>query len=232
MISYICAFLFGLAVPFVASRYGKILASDWGELLFYLWHRPHFPKSKTPQREIKLRKLWYKMALFSVFWAVVLTGLFVLVDIYMPVSARLWAKIFMCLMALLASIDQQYFLLPDIFTVPLIFIGFGYALWGWTIPLEQSFWGACYGFLMPSVAVFISSSFLKDAFGGGDVKMLVGLGVWVGILPLCLLLLISVVSFAIFALITKRRAAAYGPHLAFAGIIVLFLSANHLIPFL
>ena len=116
--------------------------------------------------------------------------------------------------------------------MPLIFVGFGYAIWGRVIPVEQSFIGACYGFLLPSIAVFLSSLFLKDAFGGGDVKMLVGLGVWFGMLPLCLLLLISVLSFAFFSVITRRKAGAYGPHLAFAGMIVLFLTANHLIPFL
>ena len=221
MISYIFAFLFGLCVPCVASRYGKVMASDWGEWLFFLWHKPHFPKTKTFERTKVLRMLWRKMALFSFFWAIVLVGLFIAIDLYIPLSARIWAKVFVCFMALLAAIDQQYFLLPDIFTVPLIFLGFGYAIWGNTISVEQSFVGACYGFLLPAVAVFLSSSFLKDAFGGGDVKMLVGLGAWFGIFPLCILLMISIVSFCIFALVTKRRAAAYGPHLAFAGIVIL-----------
>ncbi|MBP5534071.1 MAG: prepilin peptidase [Alphaproteobacteria bacterium] len=232
MISYICAFLFGLSIPCVASRYGKVVASDWGEWLFYLWHKPHFPKPKTKKRINKLHSLWRKMVFFSFFWAIILTGLFIAIDLCIPQSAQLWAKIFVCFMALLSAIDQQYFLLPDIFTVPLIFIGFGYAIWANIIPVEQSFIGACYGFILPSVAVFVSSAFLKDAFGGGDVKMLVGLGTWFGVLPLCALLLISVISFGLFAIITKRRSAAYGPHLAFASIIVLFLTANHLIPFL
>ena len=232
MISYIFAFLFGLAVPCIASRYGKELASDWGEWLYGLWHRPHFPKAKDTKKTELLRFLWIKMGFFSLIWAFVLTALFVYVDLFIPAPAQIWAKIFVCFMALLATIDQQYFLLPDIFTVPLIFLGFGYAIWGKMIPVEQSFAGACYGFVLPAIAVFISSSFLKDSFGGGDVKMLVGLGAWFGIIPLCVLLLISVASFSIFALITKRRAAAYGPHLALAGIIVLFLTANQLIPFL
>ncbi len=232
MFGYIFAFLFGLCVPLIASRYGKILASDLGEFLFFLWHRPHFPKALTKKRAAALRHSWHKMIFFCGFWALVLTGLFILTDFYIPQNARAWAKIFMCLMALLTAVDQQYFLLPDIFTVPLIILGFGYAHWSGVIPVEQSFIGACYGFLLPAVAVFVSSKFMRDAFGGGDVKMLAGLGAWVGMLPLCLLLLISVVTFGFFALITGRRAAAYGPHLAFAGIIVLFISANHLMPFL
>lgn len=232
MVSYIFAFIFGLLVPPIASRYPKIWASDWGEWLFFLWHKPHFPKVKDRKRNALLKSKWKKMAFFSLFWALILTGLFVAIDVYMPSCVRVWAKGFMCLMALLSAVDQQYFLLPDIFTVPLLFLGFGYALWGGIITPTDSFIGCCYGYFLPAVAVFISSAFWRNAFGGGDVKMLAGLGAWVGMLPLCVLLMISVISFFITAMITKRRAGAYGPHLAFAGIIVLFLTVHHVIPFL
>ena len=98
--------------------------------------------------------------------------------------------------------------------------------------MKYSFLGACYGYFLPALAVFVSSYFLRNAFGGGDVKMLAGLGAWVGVIPLCVLLLISVVSFFIVSLITAKRAGAYGPHLALAGIIVLFLTIRGIIPFL
>ena len=232
MLSYVFAFIFGLIVPLVASRYGKILASDWGEWLFFLWHKPHFPKVKDLKRTALLKQKWKKMLVFCLFWAILLTFLFFVIELYMPVKVHLWIKIFVCLMALMTAIDQQYFLLPDIFTVPLIFFGFGYALWGGIITPTESFVGCCYGFFLPAIAVFVSSRFMRNAFGGGDVKMLAGLGAWVGMLPLCLLLMISVVTFFITALITHRKAGAYGPHLAFAGVIVLFLTVHHVIPFL
>ena len=232
MISYIFAFLFGIFVPAIASRYPKSYASDWGEWLFFLWHKPHFPHSDKIERVRLLKKKWQKMLFFSLFWGVCLTALFVTVDLFAPQNARCWAKVFMCLMALLSAVDQQYFLLPDILTVPLIFLGFGYALWADVIPPAQSFFGACYGFFMPAAAVLVSSKFLKNAFGGGDVKMLAGLGAWVGMLPLCVVLMISIISFVFCAALTGRRAGAYGPHLALGGIIVLFLTANHLIAFL
>ena len=122
--------------------------------------------------------------------------------------------------------------MPDIFTVPLIILGFGYAFFVQIIPFQDSFIGACYGFLLPALCVFITSAFFHNAFGGGDVKMLAGIGAWVGMVPLSLVILISVISFGITAFITQKRSNAYGPHLALGGIIVLFLTIHHLIPFL
>lgn len=232
MFSYFFAFIFGFFVPAIASRYPKFFASDWGEWLFFLYHKPHFPKIKNKKRTDLLKRKWKKMFLFSICWSLFLMFSFIFIDVYLPERTHFWVKTFMCLMALLTATDQQYFLLPDIFTVPLIFLGFGYAVWGKVIPVEYSFFGACYGYFLPALAVFISSYFLKNAFGGGDVKMLAGLGAWVGIIPLCVLLLISVVSFFITFLITSKRVGAYGPHLAFAGIIVLFLTIWGVIPFL
>ena len=232
MYSYLFAFLFGLLLPSIASRYGKIYASDLGEWLFFLWHKPHFPKTKNKKRNSLLKKKWRKMVAFSLFWAIFLMLLFILTDNMVPSKAVLWIKGFLCLMALLTVIDHQFFLLPDIFTVPLIFLGFGYALFTGIISPQESFFGTCYGFLLPAICVFITSAFFRDAFGGGDVKMLAGIGAWVGIFPLSIVILISVVSFSLTSFITKRHSNAYGPHLAFGSLIVLFLTIHHLIPFL
>ena len=232
MLSYLFAFLFGLFVPAIASRYGKVYASDLGEWLFFLWHKPRFPKTKNKKRGLLLKQKWKKLILFSFFWGLFITFLFVLTDCFVPFKAIIWVKTFICLMALLTAIDQQFFLLPDIFTVPLIILGFGYAFFVGIIPIQDSFIGACYGFLLPAVCVFITSAFFHDAFGGGDVKMLAGIGAWVGMLPLSLVVLISAISFGMTSLITKKRTGAYGPHLAFGGIIIVFLTVKHLIPFL
>ena len=232
MFSYLFAFVFGLLVPVVASRYGKVYASDLGEWLFFLWHKPHFPKTKDSKKASLLKKKWHKLIAFSLFWAILLTTLFVLTDLIVPPKAIIWIKCFICLMSLLTTIDQQFFLLPDIFTVPLIILGFGYALFAGIISPQESFFGACYGFLLPAICVLITSTFFHDAFGGGDVKMLAGVGAWVGPIPLSVVILISAFCFCITALITKKRSNAYGPHLALGGIIVLLLTVHHLIPFL
>ena len=115
-------------------------------------------------------------------------------------------------------------MLPDVLTIPLLLLGLAYSLWGNGIPIDASLSGAIYGYLLPSVSVLIVSPFLKDSFGGGDVKMLAALGAWFGMIPLSILLLISVISFICWAFWTKQRAGAYGPHLALAAVITLFLT--------
>jgi len=232
MLSYLFAFLFGLCVPAVSSRYAKVYASDLGEFLFFMWHKPRFPKAVDIKKRTKLQRKWRKLILFSIFWAILLTVLFVISDMLLPPASVAWVKTFICLMALLCVIDHQFCLLPDIFTVPLLILGFGYSLWGGIITPQQSFIGACYGFLLPAVCVFITSILFRNAFGGGDVKMLAGLGAWIGFYPMIVLILISVISFIMTAMITKKKAAPYGPHLAFAGVITLFLTITQMIPFL
>ena len=61
MFSYFFAFVFGLFVPALASRYPKFFASDWGEWLFFVWHKPHFPKIKDKKKTEQLKQKWKKM---------------------------------------------------------------------------------------------------------------------------------------------------------------------------
>ena len=82
---------------------------------------------------------------------------------------------------LLTEIDNRMFLLPDILTVPLLIAGFAYSVFvsQWVIPVESVI-GAVVGYVLPVLA----SAFLvwknKDAFGGGDIKLLAALGAWLG----------------------------------------------------
>ena len=80
MFSYLFAFLYGLFVPAVASRYGKGYASDLGEWLFFIWHKPRFPKTADAKRKKLLQQKWKKLIAFSLFWAVLLTSLFITTD--------------------------------------------------------------------------------------------------------------------------------------------------------
>lgn len=225
-------FIFGLLVPLIASRFGKFLPTDPGTALAYMWHRPHFPKAKTIKYQRQLRRKWAKILTFGVIWGLVLASLSIAVFHYFPLKAQGWVILFLCFMALLTAIDEQFFLLPDVFTVPLLLIGFAYSLWGGQISPQMSILGALYGYLLPTISVLIVHPFIKESFGGGDVKMLAALGAWVGVIPLTILLLISVVSFLVWAILTHKRAGAYGPHLALGAVIVIFLLQLEHIPFL
>ena len=89
MLSYVFAFVFGfgLLVPPLASRYPKVFESDWGEWLFFLWHKPKFPKVDDARKMALLKQKWKKMYSFSLFWAFILTALFVAIDCYIDINS-------------------------------------------------------------------------------------------------------------------------------------------------
>lgn len=62
----------------------------------------------------------------------------------------------------------------------------------------------------------------KDAFGGGDIKLLAALGAWLGFEKLLYVIVVSAVLFILYAAIKRQRSGAYGPAIAIAGIIVAF----------
>ncbi len=222
MISLYFAFLFGLCIPLIAGRFGKFWAADLGSAFFFLWHKPHLPKGINFSRQVYLRAKWVKLFLFSLMWGGTMFFLFCSLKVFFPPQAYVWLASFFCLLALLAVIDAQYFLLPDVFTIPLLLLGFGYAIWGGQVSIEMSFIGAVYSYLLTSVCVLIVHPFLKDCFGAGDVKMLTGLGAWFGIDGISIVLIVSVFSFSIFAFLERKKTGAYGPHLAIGAFVALF----------
>lgn len=225
-------FLFGMTIPFVSGRFGKFLPSDPGTALAYLWHRPRFAKSKNQKRIMLRRRLWQKLWCRAVLWALLLTGLTYLSEVFLPVKYQVWSVLFFYIVLVLAVIDWQFYLLPDVWTVPLLLIGFAFAVSGGALSPSQSVIGAFYGYFVSALAVLVVHPFLKDSFGGGDVKMLTALGAWVGMLPLSIVLMLSVVSFALEATFCHKRSAAYGPHLAWSAIIVFFAVCLKILPIL
>ena len=130
---------------------------------------------------------------------------------------------FFITIGLLMAIDHQYFLLPDFFTIPLLFCGFGFSLATGFLTPWASFLGAVFGYALCTVSVWIMHLRLKRAeFGAGDVKMVTALGAWMGYEGLNITLALSFVFFAVWARLTHRKTGAFGPALGLAAILVLF----------
>ncbi len=222
MSSYIFAFFFGLCVPLIASRFGKFLPTDPGTALALVWHKPRLPRGISARRRPILRQKWAELILYGVMWGILLMFAFRVSEVTFSAQAQIWLRMLFCILALLTAIDEQYFLLPDVLTVPLLFLGFGFGIFGGEIVPAASFAGALYGYLLPTVAVFVVHPFQKESFGGGDVKMLTALGAWFGLYGLNALLLVSVLSFLGWSIVKRKRCGAYGPHLAFGAVVTLF----------
>ena len=230
--SVVLGFFLGLLTPFIADRLGKVLPADWGEALLCMFHRPRFPKTASKKKAGLLRKKWHKLWLFSLFWGIVLAVGFAATDFVFAPSAAVFVKIFLFFLALLTVVDDKCFLLPDVLTVPLLILGFCFAVWGKTsLTPAESLVGAIYGYFVPALSILVMAPFRRNAFGGGDVKMLAALGAWVGLFPLVILIFISVISFGLWALYTRQKSNAYGPHLALAAVVVLFCQAANWITF-
>ena len=130
---------------------------------------------------------------------------------------------------LLTLIDLRTQLLPDIITLPLLWLGLLLNLGGLFTSLPAAVLGAVFGYLS-LWAIYHAFRLLtgKEGMGYGDFKLLALLGAWLGwqVLPLVLLLsalLGAVVGLALIAWggHDRRQPIPFGPWLALAGWVAL-----------
>ncbi len=130
----------------------------------------------------------------------------------------------------LAFIDFDTQLLPDSITLPLIWLGLFFNLFGVYTDLNSAVIGAIAGYLaLWSVYWAFKLATGKEGMGYGDFKLLAALGAWLGwqILPLTILLSSLVGALVGVVLIVLARHGRnvpmpFGPYLAAAGLIALF----------
>lgn len=138
--------------------------------------------------------------------------------------ALLWALV------ALTFIDLDTQLLPDSITLPLIWLGLGFNLFGRFVPLEQAVVGAMAGYLsLWSVYWLFKLATGKEGMGFGDFKLLAAIGAWLGwkLLPLTILLssLVGAVIGVVLIILARHGRNVpmpFGPYLAVAGMIALF----------
>ena len=129
----------------------------------------------------------------------------------------------------LAYIDFDTTLLPDSITLPLVWAGLGFNLFGTFAPLSAAVIGAMAGYLtLWSVYWLFKLATGKEGMGFGDFKLLAALGAFLGWQMLPLIVLASSVVGAVFGvalIILARRGREvpmpFGPYLASAGFIAL-----------
>lgn len=104
----------------------------------------------------------------------------------------LWFSISLAVwLLILAAIDLDRFLLPDLLTYPLILIGLVYSSF-LGVGAIQSVAGALSGYgLIAGLAWFWQAYFGREGIGLGDAKLLAAIGAWCGIFALPIVLLVS-----------------------------------------
>lgn len=135
------------------------------------------------------------------------------------------------LLFMLAMIDLYHLLLPDLLTLGLLWSGLFYH----TLineAVSPSIWGAIAGYLTFAILRQLSRRFLKkEGLGGGDCKLLAGLGAWLGwqALPfLCLFSALITLLVALFFLVkgNKKEVVPFGPGLSLTGIVMFLLECS------
>ncbi len=135
-----------------------------------------------------------------------------------------------CLILLtLALIDLRTQLLPDILTLPLLWLGLLYQLMFQPWLLESAVLGAIAGYLVLWSFYWLFKLVTgKEGMGYGDFKLLAALGAWTGWEMLPLLLILSAGVGAVIGIIVqvaiprlRGQALPFGPFLAMAGWITL-----------
>jgi leader peptidase (prepilin peptidase)/N-methyltransferase len=131
----------------------------------------------------------------------------------------------------LAFIDLDTQLLPDSMTLPLLWLGLLFNLWGVFAPLPDAVVGAMAGYLsLWSIYWVFKLLTGKEGMGYGDFKLLAALSAWFGwtALPAIIVLASLVGSLVGIALIVFKRHARempipFGPYLAGAGLLAMYL---------
>lgn len=152
--------------------------------------------------------------------------------VWPPGMPLLGAWIFLSVLLALAVIDHHTQLLPDVLTLPLLWLGLLFNLQGQFVALEQATIGAVAGYLcLWSLFWLFKLATGKEALGYGDFKLLAALGAWLGWQVLPQVILVAAGGGLLFTLVQRGLARkdfnqplAFGPWLALAG------AVNILIP--
>ncbi|WP_035588205.1 prepilin peptidase [Hippea jasoniae] len=128
-------------------------------------------------------------------------------------------------------IDLKHFIIPDRISIGLIVVGLIFALLQHRV--VDSLIGGAAGFLiLYAVAVFGKLIFKKEAMGGGDIKLLSGIGTFIGLKGVLFSLFVgSFVGAAAgigYMLISKKDSDSqipFGPALSFAAVLYIFVGS-------
>lgn len=135
--------------------------------------------------------------------------------------------VFFSLLIILAFIDLEHKILPNVLTLPGIGLGLMFALMGWTIPLTASVIGAVLGLTLMAGIALVSGGGL----GIGDAKLMAMIGAFLGWIPVLYVLfwasVLGSITGVLYLYVTKqgrKTPIPFGPSIAAAALAyVLFL---------
>ncbi len=224
----IYSFIAGFFIPLIAVRLGKILPAPTGTILMQIWHLPRFPKIHNPILTAQLKRKWGKLFCATFGYGLAYSLLVYYSANFLPTIMFPYVCAFMWLVLTLIATDFCCMLLPDCFTIPLLILAFLFSVETKIIPPLHCLYGAIFSYILITLSTFVLSFFRRDFFGGGDSKMIIAIGAWLGIQGLNYTLLLSFLLFVIYALLKRQKTGPYGPALGCAAIITFLIIYNNL----
>lgn len=140
------------------------------------------------------------------------------------------AILYLLVLLLLAWIDAETGLLPDLLTLPLLWLGLLVNLRGGFVDLHDAVLGVVLGYLLLyGVYWGFRLKTGREGLGHGDIKLVAAMGAWLGWAQVPWLLLVSATLGLLAAAVLRLtgrlaagQAVSFGPYLAVAGIVLLF----------
>lgn len=138
-----------------------------------------------------------------------------------------------CVLLLATDLDQK--LMPDVVTLPFIAIGALALVWGGNSLVSRSpAWLAVLGAIgVPGLLFALSLPFGEDAFGLGDVKFLVAVGLLAGLIRIVLSVFagamlsgVVIIALLVTRRVTLRSYIPFGPFLIAGAIWAMLLPAT------
>lgn len=209
------ALIFGLFVPYMARRFAKFMPATFAGAVVELLRREK--KVKKYRKLEKYKKLMWR----SMMYAIVAASMVWVAYGYFGSFGFGFLVSYILILLLLAEIDYRTFLLPDILTVPLLLLGILASSVGMGfVAINESVVGAVVGYFLPVMVSLFIVWYKRDAFGGGDIKLLSALGAWLGVEGVLYVIALASVLGLIYALAKQKRSLAFGPMIALSGIVV------------
>lgn len=223
MIYAIYGLLFGLIIPYMARRFSKFMPATPAYALYRMLKPNKSVSGAKKKTNPQYQKLMNRYGMRSIGWGIVTAALSYLAAERFGVEQIGWHLAFIWILLLLCEIDNRMCLLPDILTIPLLLLGFTFAVFlgAWVMPAESVI-GALGGYIVPVVASLFLVWKHKDVFGGGDIKLLTALGAWLGLELLLYVIILSCIIFGIYAVLKRKRVGAFGPSIVAAAIMIAF----------
>lgn len=149
------------------------------------------------------------------------------------VAAVVYALFYSSLLVM-AWIDFNHFIIPDVISLPGIVIGLGAAVTVLPIGFMNSLIGVLIGGgILWFLDILSPYMFGKEGLGGGDIKLLAMIGAFLGWQPVLVTLILASlfgalvgIGLLVFKMMERGYYIPFGPFLVFGAIIALFFNSN------